>query len=65
MPFYDDTCAKERGSSSFHYPCTIDKLHFAKAFCDLGVSINMLPLSNYKKIGLRSSKTNSGAFTDG
>ena len=27
-------------------------LHFAKALCDLGASINIMPLSIYKKLGL-------------
>ncbi|PHT24754.1 hypothetical protein CQW23_35573 [Capsicum baccatum] len=33
-------------------PCTIGSLDFAKALCDLGASINLMPLSIYKKLGL-------------
>ena len=31
-------------------------LHFAKALCDLGASINLMPLSIYKKLGLGDPK---------
>ncbi|KAK4716216.1 hypothetical protein R3W88_014554 [Solanum pinnatisectum] len=31
-------------------------LHFAKALCDLGASINLMPLSVYKKLGLGAPK---------
>ena len=34
------------------FSCTIGLLHFAKALCDLGASINLMPLSIYKKLGL-------------
>ncbi|XP_049368437.1 uncharacterized protein LOC125833340 [Solanum verrucosum] len=35
---------------------TIGILHFAKALCDLSASINLMPLSIYKKLGLRTPK---------
>ena len=41
----EDPCA-------FTIPCTIGLLYFAKALCDLGASINLMPLSIYKKLGL-------------
>ena len=31
-------------------------LHFAKALCDLGASIYLMPLSIYKKLGLWATK---------
>ena len=37
-------------------PCTVGSLHFAKALCDLGASINLMPLSIYKKLGLGDPK---------
>ena len=37
---------------AFTIPCTIRLLHFAKALCDMGQSINRMPLSIYKKLGL-------------
>jgi len=40
----------------FTFPCTIGALYFAKALCDLGASINFMPLPILKKLGLRSPK---------
>ncbi|XP_069144514.1 uncharacterized protein [Solanum lycopersicum] len=37
-------------------PCTIKSLHFAKALFDLGSSIDIMPLTIYKKLGLGDSK---------
>ncbi|XP_047256147.1 uncharacterized protein LOC124888906 [Capsicum annuum] len=37
---------------AFTISCTIRSLHFTKALCDLGNSINLLPLAVYKKLGL-------------
>ena len=36
---------KKEDSSAFTIPCTVGSLHFAKALCDLGASINLMPLS--------------------
>ncbi|XP_069147099.1 uncharacterized protein [Solanum lycopersicum] len=41
---------------AFTIPCTIGLLHFAKALCDLGESINIMPLSIYKNLGLGDPK---------
>ena len=41
---------------AFTIPCTVGSLHFAKALCDLGASINLMPLSIYKKLGLGDPK---------
>ena len=35
----------EKDSGAFTIPCTVRSLHFAKALCDLGASINLMPLS--------------------
>ncbi|XP_049345740.1 uncharacterized protein LOC125810277 [Solanum verrucosum] len=48
---------KEGGSCCFPIPCTIGLLHFAKALCDLGASINLMSLAIYKKLGLEDPKS--------
>ncbi|XP_070025658.1 uncharacterized protein [Nicotiana sylvestris] len=35
---------------SFTIPCTISDFAFAKALCDLGASINLMPLAIYKRL---------------
>ena len=47
---------KKEGSGAFTIPCIVGSLHFAKALCDLGASINLMPLSIYKKLGLGDPK---------
>ena len=47
---------KKEDPGAFTIPCTIRLLHFAKALCDLGASINLMPLSFYKKLGLDDPK---------
>ncbi|XP_049374802.1 uncharacterized protein LOC125839862 [Solanum verrucosum] len=42
---------------AFTIPCAIGMLHFAKALCDLGANINLIPLSIYKKLGLGALKS--------
>ncbi|XP_069144384.1 uncharacterized protein [Solanum lycopersicum] len=42
---------------AFTIPCTVGSLHYAKALCDLGASINLMPLSVYKKLGLGDPKS--------
>ena len=43
---------KKEDPGAFIIPCTVGSLHFVKALCDLGESINLMPLSIYKKLGL-------------
>ena len=43
---------KKEDLGAFTIPCTVGSLHFVKALCDLGESINLMPLSIYKKLGL-------------
>ena len=47
---------KKEDPGAFTIPCTIRLLHFAKALCDMGASINLMPLSIYKKMGLGDTK---------
>ncbi|XP_075077381.1 uncharacterized protein LOC142164104 [Nicotiana tabacum] len=44
---------------SFTIPCTIGSYAFAKALCDLGASINLMPLSIYKKLGIGITRPTS------
>ncbi|XP_049345416.1 uncharacterized protein LOC125809927 [Solanum verrucosum] len=41
---------------AFIIPCTIGMLQFAKALCDLGASINLMPYAIYKQLGLGELK---------
>ena len=43
---------KKEDLGVFTIPCTIGLLHFAKTLCDLGASINLMPISIYNKLGL-------------
>ncbi|KAI3462370.1 hypothetical protein Pfo_019033 [Paulownia fortunei] len=43
---------KLKDIGSFTIPCTIGNSFFDKALCDLGASINLMPLSIFRKLGL-------------
>ena len=47
---------KKEVPGAFTIPCTVGSLHFAEALCDLGASINLMPLLIYKKLGLGDPK---------
>ena len=47
---------KKEDSGALTIPSTIGLLHFAKTLCDLGVSINLMTSSIYKKLGLGNQK---------
>ncbi|XP_022889199.1 uncharacterized protein LOC111404654 [Olea europaea var. sylvestris] len=47
---------KKKDPGSFTIPCTIGSSSFDKALCDLGASINLMPLSVFKKLGLGKVK---------
>ena len=47
---------KKEDPGAFTIPCTIGLLHFVKALCDLAASINLMPFSIYKKLGLGDPK---------
>ncbi|XP_047268854.1 uncharacterized protein LOC124898824 [Capsicum annuum] len=43
---------KEPDPGAFTIPCTVGSIKFTKALCDLGASINLMPLDIYKNLGL-------------
>ncbi|XP_070057065.1 uncharacterized protein [Nicotiana tomentosiformis] len=43
----------------FTIPCTIGNYAFAKALCDLGASINLMPLAIYKRLGIGRARPTS------
>ena len=47
---------KLKDPGSFTIPCTIGNSYFDKALCDLGASINLMPFSIFKKLGLGEIK---------
>ncbi|KAL5580496.1 hypothetical protein UlMin_012938 [Ulmus minor] len=46
----------EEYPGSFTIPCTIGDFEFDKVLCDLGASINLMPLSIFRKLGLGEVK---------
>ncbi|XP_070025260.1 uncharacterized protein [Nicotiana sylvestris] len=44
---------------AFTIPCTIGSTDFAKALCDLGESINLMPYSVFKTLGIGKPKPTS------
>ncbi|XP_073153095.1 uncharacterized protein [Henckelia pumila] len=47
---------KLNDTGSFSIPCMIGDVVFHKALCDLGVSINLMPFSVFKKLGMGEPK---------
>ncbi|XP_024035502.1 uncharacterized protein LOC127899262 [Citrus sinensis] len=47
---------KLKDPGSFFIPCTIRNTYFDKALCDLGTSINLMPLFVFRKLGLGEPK---------
>ncbi|XP_075674887.1 uncharacterized protein LOC142644092 [Castanea sativa] len=47
---------KLKDPRSFAIPCTIGKSYFDRALCDLGASINLMPFSVFRKLGLGEVK---------
>ncbi|XP_049397297.1 uncharacterized protein LOC125861442 [Solanum stenotomum] len=47
---------KREDPGEFTIPCTIVMLQFAKALCNLGKSINLMPYAIYKQLGLGEPK---------
>ncbi|XP_070018134.1 uncharacterized protein [Nicotiana sylvestris] len=45
--------------SAFTIPCTIGSVNFAKALCDLGASINLIPYFVFKTLGIGQSRDTS------
>ena len=50
---------KLKAPGSFTIPCIIGESYFDKALCDLGASINLMPYSVFKKLGLGECKPTS------
>lgn len=48
---------KMKDPGSFTIPCSIGDVDIGKALCDLGASINLMPLSMFKKLGIESRST--------
>ncbi|XP_019262382.1 PREDICTED: uncharacterized protein LOC109240197 [Nicotiana attenuata] len=44
---------------SFTIPCKIGNYAFAKALCDLGESINLMPLAIYRRLGIGRARPTS------
>ncbi|XP_070017585.1 uncharacterized protein [Nicotiana sylvestris] len=44
---------------SFTISCTVGNFAFAKALCDLGASINLIPLAIYKRLGIGRARPTS------
>ncbi|KAL2471066.1 Aspartic peptidase domain containing protein [Abeliophyllum distichum] len=47
---------KLKDPGSFNIPCTIGSSFFDKALCDLGASVNLIPYSIFKQLGLGEAK---------
>ncbi|XP_073137912.1 uncharacterized protein [Henckelia pumila] len=48
---------KQKDPGSFSIPCVINDVQFHKALCDLGVSINLMPYSVFRKLSLGEPKS--------
>ncbi|XP_070017592.1 uncharacterized protein [Nicotiana sylvestris] len=44
---------------TFTIPCTIGSVDFAKALCDLGTNINLMPYSVFRTLGISQSRSTS------
>ena len=47
---------KLKDPGSFTIPCTIGESYFERALCDLGASINLMPLSVFRRLGMQEPK---------
>ncbi|XP_070004327.1 uncharacterized protein [Nicotiana sylvestris] len=50
---------KLKDPCTFTIPCTIGSANFAKALCDLGASINLMPYSMFKTLGIDQPRATS------
>ncbi|XP_038889214.1 uncharacterized protein LOC120079099 [Benincasa hispida] len=50
---------KQKNPGSFIFPCSIGRMDVGYALCDLGVSINLMPLTIFKKLGIGEAKSTS------
>ncbi|XP_010275343.1 PREDICTED: uncharacterized protein LOC104610425 [Nelumbo nucifera] len=44
---------KLKDAGSFSIPCTIGEINFDKALCEVSASINLMPFSVFRKLGLK------------
>ena len=51
-----DCPAKMKDLGSFTLPCSIRGMDIGHALCDLGASINLMPLSIFKKLGIGEAR---------
>jgi len=54
---------KLKDPRAFTIPCTIGKVNVGRALCDLGASINLMPLSMMKKLGCGEPKPTKMTLT--
>ena len=47
---------KLKDPGSFTIPCSIGNQYFGKALCDLGASINLMPMFIFKKLGIGEAR---------
>ncbi|KAA3461924.1 Retrovirus-related Pol polyprotein from transposon opus [Gossypium australe] len=47
---------KLKDPRSFTIPCSIGNHYVGKTICDLGATINLIPMSTFKKLGIRKAK---------
>ncbi|XP_057739928.1 uncharacterized protein LOC130957043 [Arachis stenosperma] len=52
-----DVLLKKKDPGSFHIPCVIGETRIDRGFCDLGASINMMPLSLMKKLQINELRS--------
>ncbi|KAK4707030.1 hypothetical protein R3W88_033417 [Solanum pinnatisectum] len=58
----NDSITKREYPGTFTIPCTIGMLQFAKALCNLGAIINLMPYAIYKQLGLGEPKATTMRF---
>lgn len=51
--------SKLKDPRSFVIPCSIENTFYGRALCDLGASINLTPLSVFKKLGIGVTSPNT------
>ena len=47
---------KLKDPGSFTIPCSIGNTYVGKALCDLGASINLMPMSVFKQLGIGEAR---------
>ncbi|RYR15616.1 hypothetical protein Ahy_B04g072476 [Arachis hypogaea] len=52
-----DTLSKKTDPGSFHIPCIIGETKIDRGFCDLGASINVMPLTLMKRLQLNEVRS--------